>query len=118
MKNVYLISILCLMMMIFACGTMSEGGNPLYQTGTYTGSGDGYFGLVSVSVTVTENAISGIEILSHCDTDGIGTIAFEELTETMIFSNSPDVDVISGATGSSEGFITAVNYALFQARIE
>jgi urocanate reductase len=118
MKNVYLISILSLIMIISACGTMSESGNPLYQAGTYEGSGDGYFGLVSVSVTVTETAITEVEILSHGDTEGIGTIAFEELAQTIIYTNSSDVDVISGATGSSEGFIAAVNDALLHARIE
>jgi uncharacterized protein with FMN-binding domain len=119
MKKISLFMILLLMIISFyACGTTESAGSSgtqLFLPGTYEGNGDGYFGLVNVAVTVTENAITGIEILSHVDTDGIGTIVFEELTQTIIYTNSSDVDVIAGATGSSEGFIAAVNDALSQA---
>jgi uncharacterized protein with FMN-binding domain len=120
MKNVYFVTMILLLFSLFlACGTTNQDANvQLYQPGTYEGSGDGYFGLITISVTVTENAVTDVEILSHGDTDGIGTIAFEELTQTIMYTNSPDVDVISGATGSSEGFIAAVNDALSKARTE
>jgi uncharacterized protein with FMN-binding domain len=119
MKKIYFVVIMLLLItLFFACGSLSESGRKLYKPGTYTGSGDGYFGLISLAVTVTENAITEVAILSHVDTEGIGTTAFEELTQTIIYTNSPDADVISGATGSSEGFIAAVHDALAQARIE
>lgn len=122
MKNFYLVAILLLITIICStCGTMAEenyAGRQLYAADTYEGSGGGYFGLVRVAVTVTENAVTEVEILSHGDTEGIGTAAFEELSQTIIFSNSLDVDVITGATGSSEGFIAAVNDALSKARME
>jgi uncharacterized protein with FMN-binding domain len=122
MKNVYMIIITVMITFLLStCGTMEEGGsagNPLYQAGTYKGSGDGYFGLITVAVTVTENAVTEVEVLSHAETDGIGTAAFEELSQTILYTNSPDIDVIAGATGSSEGFIAAVNDALLKARVE
>jgi urocanate reductase len=122
MKNLSIVTMLFALLMIFsACESLGNGNGSsqqLYRAGTYEGSGDGYFGLVTVSVTVTENAVAEVEVLSHADTDGIGTTAFEELTQTIIFTNSPDVDVISGATGSSEGFIEAVNDALLKAKLE
>ncbi len=122
MKNLYLVTLLLLITILFsACGTTAKethAGRQLYTAGTYEGSGAGYFGLISVAVTVTENAVTAVEILSHGDTEGIGTAAFEELGQTIIFSNSLDVDVIAGATGSSEGFIAAVNDALSRARME
>lgn len=125
MKNVYLFMTLCFISLFSACITtadsaMTNGGQTekyLYRAGTYKGNGDGYFGLISVMVTVTENAVTEVEILSHADTDGIGTAAFEELSQTIIHANSSDVDVVSGATGSSEGFIAAVNDALSRAKL-
>jgi uncharacterized protein with FMN-binding domain len=118
MNKVFLVMVLLITIMLFACSSTAENAHPLYRSGTYEGNGDGYFGLITVALTVTENALAEVEVISHCDTEGIGTIAFEELSQTMVYSNSPDVDVIAGATGSSEGFISAVNDALSQARAE
>ncbi|MDR2900860.1 MAG: FMN-binding protein [Treponema sp.] len=123
MKNLYLIAMLILLIttMFSGCGSAagaSTTSNQLYRPGTYTGSGGGYFGLITVMVTVTENTLAEIEILSHGETDGIGTSAFEELSQTIIYTNFLDADVIAGATGSSEGMIEAVNDALEQARME
>lgn len=108
-----------LISIFLACGSTGiNSGRDLYHAGTYEGTGEGYFGLIKVAVTVTENAVTGVEVLSHADTEGIGTTAFEDLGQEIISVNSPSVDVVTGATGSSEGFLAAVNDALSKARIK
>lgn len=80
--------------------------------GTYTGSGKGYGGPIEVEVTVTDGAISDINILDHSETAGVSDEAFEIIPDAIISENSTDVDSVSGATVSSEGIKAAVNDAL------
>lgn len=79
------------------------------EDGLYNGSEDGGMVKVSVEVTVKDHRITKISILSH--DSGKGKPA-ETITEDIIRHNSPDVDVISGATFSSHVIKVAVYNAL------
>lgn len=83
-----------------------------YKDGSHTGSGEGYDGIIKVRVNVKEGKINGIEVISHEDTPGLAVNAFAKITENIISSQSLSVDTVSGATGSSRGFIEAVKKAL------
>jgi len=89
-----------------------------YESGMYEGSGQGFRGPVRVAVRVEADGIAGIEILDHGDDLFPGGAAMEELLEIVLDGNSVDVDVISGATESSAGFLAAVEdaWALARAR--
>lgn len=78
----------------------------------YRGSAMGENGMINVKVTVVDGKISNIEVLSHEETPRLALRAFEELTNTIISTQTLDVDAISGASATSEGFIKAVKKAL------
>ena len=71
-------------------------------------------GEVKVKVTMDGDKIAKIEVLSHNETAGISDSAFNTLPDAIIAANSTQVDVVSGATKTSEALIAAVNDALAQ----
>jgi uncharacterized protein with FMN-binding domain len=77
--------------------------------GTFEGEADAGMVYVRVAVTIQDHAITHIDILEH--ENGRGAAA-EAITDTMKAANSYDVDVVSGATLSSEAFRSAVSKAL------
>jgi uncharacterized protein with FMN-binding domain len=79
------------------------------EDGTYLGNADNGLVAVDVSVTVSDHKLTEIKIISH--REGMGEAA-EDITADMIAENSTDVDVISGATMSSEMIKAAVYDAL------
>jgi uncharacterized protein with FMN-binding domain len=104
-------------LLFFSC---AGGGAPLkalYVSGVYEGRGEGYFGPVILEVTVSPSEILQIDVLQYSDTQGIGTAAFDELSELVIEANSTDVDIVSGASYSSRGFLEAVEDALKKAAL-
>jgi len=98
-----------------ANGSGSSAG--MYIPGTYEGSGEGYEGIITVAVTVSENKITRIEVLEHGETPGFSTAAFEEVIGAIIDFNSTEVDALSGASETSGGLLQAVNEALEKARL-
>ncbi len=80
--------------------------------GVYQSETQSYGGPLVVQVTVENETITAIEILSHEDTPGIADTAFETMMARMLAANSPYVDTVSGATVTSEALISAVAEAL------
>ena len=78
-----------------------------------TGVADGFGGLVEVEVLLDQDGdIIFVKAYGDKETEGIGTPALRELPRRIIVANSTDVDMISGATYTSEAVIYAVNNAL------
>ncbi len=73
-------------------------------------------GEVKVKVTMDGDKIAKIEVLSHNETAGISDPAFKTLPDAIIAANSTEVDVVSGATKTSNALIAAVNDALSQVK--
>ncbi len=78
----------------------------------YTGSGQGMNDEITVRVIYEEEMIKEIEVIEHSDTENVAEEAFIELTERIIEQQTVEVDTISGATASSEGYLEAVREAL------
>lgn len=89
----------------------------LYNNGTYEGSGMGKFSSIVLSVTVTDDKIAAIDVVSQNETPNYWKKAVV-LIDRIIEANSTDVDGITGATKSSNAIKTAVNNALDSARIK
>ena len=98
-------------------GTAEDAGSTamLYQNGTYEGTGNGYGGPLTVSVTIEGDTITAFEVLSHDGEDPAYYALAESLTETVLQEQSADVDTVSGATFSSKGILEALNDALDKA---
>ena len=90
-------------------------GDDLFIPGTYVGVSKGFGGDVEVTVTLSENAIESIAIGGAHETENIGTFAVEMLGERILSAQSPKVDVLTGATVTSNAILRALNDALTQA---
>lgn len=86
-----------------------------YKDGTYTGSGSGFKGLVTVSVVISGDLIKSIEVTNYSDNEGFMKEA-KKVIDRIISSQSTSVDTVSGATFSSKGIISAVEDALNSAK--
>jgi len=84
-----------------------------YKDGTYTGVGKGKNPDLKVAVTIKDNKITNVEIVSNNETKG--KEALNTVPKKIIDTQSTSVDVVSGATMTSKGIMMAVNDALSQA---
>jgi polyferredoxin len=83
-----------------------------YADGVYTGTGSGYRGDTTVSVTVSGGAITDITVVSYRDDDKYFSRAVSTVISGIISRQSLDVSTVSGATFSSNGLLEAVANAL------
>jgi uncharacterized protein with FMN-binding domain len=86
-----------------------------YKDGTYEGVGEGMH-TIKVAVEVAGGKIAKVEIKEHEESKGVAEPALEKIPAAIVEKNSPDVEVVSGATLASEGIINAVKNALEAAK--
>ena len=101
-------------------GGSSNSSTTQYKDGAYTGSvADAYYGSVQVSVTISGGKITNVNFLQYPDTHGtsiaINQQAMPYLQQEAIQSQSANIQIISGATFTSQAFIQSLNAALSQA---
>lgn len=104
-NNVLLVSSLVL---LSACGGTDK--DP--SSGTFEGTAKGHNGDITVSVVVEDGIIDKIDVIDEEETENIAGPAFGILNESVINNNSTDVDYVTGATVSSEGYLSAIDAAL------
>lgn len=79
---------------------------------TKQGTGKGFGGDVTVTLTVENGVITDCAIEGADETPSIGGAAMEELAAQVVAANGPDIDGVSGATYTSDGVKAAVKAAL------
>ena len=90
--------------------------NPSFRAGHHTAVVESFGGPLEVIVTTDRGTIRRIQA-THNDTESFWDTAWPELRDDILEANSTDVDIISGATVSSEAIIEAVTIALDSARL-
>lgn len=90
----------------------SESSEVTYTAGTYTGSADGKMGPVTVSVTLSDDAIESIEVTEHAESRGIADAAFEHVINDVLEYQTLNVDAVSGCTLTRMGVLGAITNAL------
>lgn len=90
-------------------------GNFSYPDGTYYGVAEGYLGDVKVAIVLKNKTIQSVEILENEDDAAFFNRA-RAVAGTIVKNQTTDVDVVSGATYSSNGIINAVKAALESAK--
>ena len=80
--------------------------------GVYTGTGQGFGGAITLSVTVDSSRITKIDVLSAEFEDAAYFETATALLDEILATQSLEVDTISGATFSSRGLIEAVRNAI------
>ncbi len=86
-----------------------------YEDGVYQGEAQGYGGKVIVELTIEDGILTDLNILSAKQEDTAYLEAASALLETILEEQSTDVDVVSGATFSSNGILHATEEALRKA---
>jgi uncharacterized protein with FMN-binding domain len=92
-----------------------------YKNGSYTGSSaDALFGTVQVQVTVSNGQISNVQFLSYPNDNSTSlqksNHATPILAQEAIAAQSASVQIVSGATETSQAFIQSLTSALNQAK--
>lgn len=89
-----------------------------YRDGVYTASAQGFGGPITLQVTIQNDTIADITIVSaEGETQPYFSRA-RRVISTILECNTPEVDSISGATYSSTGILNAVKSALSSAAIQ
>jgi uncharacterized protein with FMN-binding domain len=93
---------------------------PTARTGTFTGAAvDTRFGPVQVQISVKDGRLAGVTAIqypteSRRDQE-INAYAIPALTQEALTANGAGIDMISGATFTSQGYISSLQSALDQA---
>lgn len=106
MKKLLVVCLIALLSLTACGGSKAE---------TFTGEGQGMGGKVTATVTVEDGKITDVKFEHEGETPGISDPAFEQMPQKFIDAQSADVDVVSGATVTSEAMIDAVAAALEEA---
>lgn len=104
-------AILIALMMLGASFALAEA-VPAAVSGEFTGTAKGFGGDVNVSITLTDGEITGAVADGAGETEGIGSVVLEKLPAEIAANGSIAVDVIAGATITSNAVIEAAKAAL------
>lgn len=72
----------------------------------------GHNGPLTVVAAVEDGTITNVEVTEHEETDGLADPALADVPAAIVETNSTEVEVVSGATITSEAIIEAVNLIL------
>ncbi len=102
-------------------GTSGSTSGALYKDGSYTGgAADAQWGLIQVKAIIKKGKIADVQFLQYPNERNrsvmINSYADPQLTSEAIQAQSATVDVVSGATDSSEAFMQSLSDALSQAK--
>ena len=84
---------------------------------TTEGTGVGKHGDITVAVTFDNGKIQDIKVVKSAENPVLAAKVFSEFKDDVIAQSSTDLDMISGATFSTKGFVDAVNDAAKKAGV-
>ena len=99
--------------LVFGCSGSKS--SVSYNPGTYTATGEGHNGPVTVEVEFTDNRIKAVTVTDHNETPGVSDKALKVIPEGIVEGQSLSIDTVSGATYVSQAIIDAVSDAVKQA---
>ncbi len=120
--NKRIIAILMALTMVLAlaaCGSSNSTSEANGEAGaavTGTATAQGFGGEVKVTVTVEGDKITEVVAEGADETEGVGSVALEELPKAMVENNTVEVDAHAGATITSEAIKTAAAEAMKNAQ--
>jgi fumarate reductase flavoprotein subunit len=119
-RDILVLVVLC--GMVFGCAQSGPAAKktespPAAVSGTYTGTAEGYGGAVEVTLEIKDGAIVSASAAGAGETPQIGGLALDLMPGMMVSANSIEVDVISGATITSQAVLDAAVKALEKAGI-
>ncbi|WP_433788326.1 FMN-binding protein [Actinomycetospora sp. CA-101289] len=109
-----------------AASSPGSSGTPATTTSTYTGTvtgvaADTRWGPVQVRATLAGGRITAVDVVEYPTANGkdreINAEAVPELVQETLEAQSADIDMVSGATVTSTGYVQSLQSALDQAGI-
>ncbi len=99
----------------------SAGPMPPYKDGSYTGStADAFYGNIQVKAIISGGKITDVQFLQYPSdrsrSIAINTLAMPNLKQEAIHAQNANVNIVSGATDSSNAFIQSLSSALSQSK--
>ena len=111
MKKTILILVV-LLTVLSACSKAN-----IYNDGDFEGVAEGKYGPLTVNVTLNKDKITAVEVTSHTETPGISDPAISGTPAEIVKANSIEgIDVVAGATITSQAIIDATKTALEKAK--
>ena len=113
-------------LMLASCGqTAQETPDPTqentgsaYTAGTYEATVNGHNAPITVAITVSDNAITKVEVPTENETIGVGKVAIERMTQRIVDEQSLACDVITGASITSRAILNGAATALKEAGMD
>ena len=105
MKTQKFFAALLVLVMLFTTAALAEAGD-------YTGTAQGFGGLVEVTLSMTDGTITSAAIVADGETPSIGGIALPTLQEQIVAANGAEIDGVTGATVTSNAVKEAAAKAL------
>ena len=112
-----ILAILTAIMLVMTGAALGEAA-PAEVSGDFTGTAKGFGGDVTVTVTLTDGAITAVTAEGAGETEGVGSKAIELMPADMSESGSIAVDTVAGATITSNAILEAVKAALTAAGVD
>ena len=97
---------------LIGCGGKSNSASSAGVSGDFTGTAKGMGGDVTVTLTLTDSKITGCTAEGADETQGIGTLALDQLPGQITETGSIAVDGVTGATITSDAIKEAAAAAL------
>ena len=107
--------LVCLLTLALVFGCVSVQAEGVLTPGTYTSTMTAMHGPMTVEVTVTDSAITSVEVVDQVETPGVTDPVFEKIPAAIVENQTTAVDTITGATVSSRVLMAAVQDCLKQA---
>lgn len=92
-----------------------------FKDGSYTGDpSDAFYGIIQVQATIANGKISRVQFLQYPNDRGTSIMINQQadplLAQEAIQAQSANVDIVSGATDSSQAFVQSLQSALDKAK--
>lgn len=96
--------------------TPKPGEEQIYKDGTYTGTGKGYSGTITLTAKIKKGVITSLKV-ENTDTPAFFQKAWDKLEGEILEKQAAEgIDTVSGATYSSKGILEAFKDILKQAQ--
>ena len=115
MKRKLSLLLALVMALALAAGVIPTAFAAAYAPGEYSAKAQGFGGTITVTITVNETRITACKVSAPKETSGIGGAAAPKLAAAIAKRGSANVDVISGATVTSNAVLRAARAALKKA---
>lgn len=116
-KILSMVLVLSLVFTMAACGSKEKAKEASNGTTTATGVGNGKHGDIKVEVTFTDGKISDVKVLEQKENEVLAEPVYTQLKENVMQANSTEVDVISGSSVTSKGYLDAIQDAIVKSGI-